>query len=156
MVLEWLFSATVPGAPIAIMLICMAISFTNSSINRLLVSRFVGWEEYRTNQKEISEFRRQSTEALRKKDKKLVEKVKKKEAQILQMQKKMAKPQMILFVLSFSYIFVWWFVLTPVYGVNVVAYIPGIGGINVIWWYFICSFLFGTISNRILGTMPVE
>jgi len=145
----------IPEATIVVMLICMAVSFINSSINRLLISRFVGWEQYRVMQKEISEHRAQTTQALRRGDKKLVEKLKKKEKQILNMQKKMVKPQLALFGLSFSYIFIWWFILTPWYGIEAVAYIPGIGPIPVIWWYFICSFLFGTVSSRLLGIMPI-
>jgi len=145
----------IPEATMVVMLICMAVSFVNSSINRLLISRFVGWEQYRVMQKEISEHRAQTTQALRRGDKKLVEKLKKKEKQILNMQKKMVKPQLALFGLSFSYIFIWWFILTPWYGGNPVAYIPGIGPIPVIWWYFICSFLFGTVSSRLLGIMPI-
>jgi uncharacterized membrane protein (DUF106 family) len=107
-------------------------------------------------QKEISEYRSQTTQAMRSKDKKLLEKLKKKEPQILNMQKKMAKPQLVLFGLSFSYIVIWWLVLGPLYGTQIVAYIPIIGPQGVFWWYFICSFLFGTLSSRLLGIMPIE
>jgi len=154
--IEWFLTPNAPVATIVIMLICITISFLNSSINRLLVSRFVGWEQYRTMQKETSEYRAQMTQAMRKKDKKLLEKLKKKEPQILNMQKKMTKPQLVLFGLSFSYILVWWLILIPIYGPNIVAYIPGIGPIPVVWWYFICSFLFGTLSSRLLGITPIE
>jgi uncharacterized membrane protein (DUF106 family) len=146
----------IPLATVVIMLICMAISFLNSSINRLLISHFIGWEQYRVMQKEIAEYRSQTTQAIRAGDKKLLEKLKKKEHQILGMQAKMAKPQLVLFGLSFSYILIWIFILWPLYGANVVAYIPIIGQAQVFWWYFICSFLFGTFSNRLLGIMPIE
>jgi len=154
--IEWLLTPKPPGATIVVMLICMAISFANSSINRLLITRFVGWKQYRTMQKELSEYRTQTTQAMRKKDAKLLEKLKKKEPQILNMQKKMAKPQLVLFGLSFSYILIWLFVLTPLYGYTPVAYIPIIGQAGVFWWYFICSFHFGTLSSRLLGIMPIE
>jgi len=144
-----------PIATIIVMLISMAVSLTSSSLNRLLISRFVGWEQYRTMQKETSEHRAQMTQAMRKNDKKLLEKLKKKEPQILNMQKKMLKPQLVFFVLSFSYILIWFII--PLYiQVEYAAYIPGIGGINVFYWYFICSFLFGTLSSRLLGIMPIE
>ena len=144
-----------PIATIIVMLISMAVSLTSSSLNRLLISRFVGWEQYRKMQKETSEYRAQTTQAMRKNDKKLLEKLKKKEPQILNMQKKMVKPQLVLFVLSFSYILIWFII--PLYiQVKDAAYIPGIGGIPVVWWYFICSFLFGTLSSRVLGIMPIE
>jgi uncharacterized membrane protein (DUF106 family) len=156
MVFEWLLASEPPGATIVVMLICMAVSFANSSINRLLITRFVGWNQYRTMQKELAEYRTQTTQAIRKKDTKLLEKLKKKEPQILNMQKKMAKPQLALFGLSFSYILIWLFVLGPLYGSKPVAFIPIIGQSPVYWWYFICSFLFGTLSSRLLGIMPIE
>ncbi|MDI6690847.1 MAG: EMC3/TMCO1 family protein [Candidatus Bathyarchaeota archaeon] len=154
--IEWLTMQEAPGATVAIMLICFAISFLNSSINRLLIHRFVGWPQYKEMQKEIAEYRTQMIQAQRKQDKKLLEKLKKKETQILNMQKKMFKPQMVLFVISLSYIFIWWFVLGPLYGTNIVAYIPGIGQ-QFLWiWYLICSLLFGTLASRVLGIMPIE
>jgi len=144
-----------PLATIIIMLISMAVSLSNSSLNRLLINHFVGWEQYRAMQKETSEYRSQTTQAVRKNDKKLLEKLKKKEPQILNMQKKMVKPQLVLFVLSFSYILIWFII--PLYiQVPCAAYIPGIGGIPVVWWYFVCSFLFGTLSSRLMGIMPIE
>ena len=144
-----------PIATIIVMLISVAVSLSSSSLNRLLISRFVGWKQYRAMQKETSEYRAQMTQAMRKNDKKLLEKLKKKEPQILNMQKKMVKPQLVLFVLSFSYILIWFII--PLYiQVQYAAYIPGIGGIPVVWWYFICSFLFGTLSSRLLGIMPIE
>lgn len=146
----------IPIATIVIMLICMIISFVNSSINRLLISRFIGWGQYGEIQKELAEYRSLTTQAMRTSDKKLLEKLKKKEPQIMNMQKKMLKPQLILLVLSFSYIFIWLFVLYPLYGGATVAYIPIIGKAQVFWWYFICSFLFGTLASRLLGITPIE
>ena len=144
-----------PIATIIVMLISVAVSLSSSSLNRLLISRFVGWKQYRAMQKETSEYRAQMTQAMRKNDKKLLEKLKRKEPQILNMQKKMVKPQLVLFGLSFSYILIWFII--PLYiHVDYAAYIPGIGGIPVVWWYFICSFLFGTLSSRLLGIMPIE
>lgn len=154
--INFLLMQNAPGATIAIMLICMVISFANSFVNRLLISHFVGLEQYRIMQKEISEYRAQTTQALRSNDKKLLQKLKKKEGQILNMQKKMAKPQLVLFALSFSYLLIWWLILLPMYGASPVAYIPGIGQINVIWWYFICSMLFGILASRLAGVMPLE
>jgi uncharacterized membrane protein (DUF106 family) len=134
----------------------MGISFINSSINRLLVSRFIGWEQYKEIQKELAEYRSLTTQAMRKNDKKLLEKLKKKEPQILNMQKKMLKPQLILIAITFSYIFIWPLVLYPLYDGTTVAYIPIIGQAQVFWWYFICSFLFGTLASRLLGITPIE
>ena len=156
--------SAIPWSTLSIMAISIIIAFVNSGLNRFLVSRFVGWDEYRTMQKEMAEYRSQQMAAARAGDKRQLEKLKKKESQILNMQKKMAKPQMMLFGLSFIYIVVWIFVLTPSFGGSPVAYLPGfsqflgndLGQISVFYWYPICSFLFGTLASRILGIMPME
>ena len=149
------FSA-IPWSTLIILTISVIIAFINSGVNRLLVSHFVGWEQYGTMQKEMSEYRSQQMAAMRANDKKQLEKLKKKEAQVMSMQKKMAKPQVILFGVSFVYIVVWIFVLTPTFGQNPVAYLPGFGPIPVFYWYPICSLLFGTLSSRILGILPIN
>jgi len=154
--MEWLLTPELPGATVAIMLISFCISLINSSVNRILINLTVGWKQYKVIQKETAEFQAQSRQALRTKDKKILEKLKKKEPQILQNQKKIVKPQMIMTGLSFSYLFIWWFLLIPFYDWKTVAYIPGIGGVNVIWWYFICSLFFQVISSHLLGIMSIE
>jgi len=116
----------------------------------------VGWEEYKVMQKEIAEHRSQTMKAVRANDKKMIEKLKKKDAQINQMNMKMSKPQLLLFPIGFVYILIWIFFLTPVYGVNSVAIVPGIGGIPVLYWYMICSFMFGTLVSKLLGVTPME
>ncbi|MEM3673018.1 MAG: hypothetical protein QW468_02165 [Candidatus Bathyarchaeia archaeon] len=147
-------STGIPMATIEVMLISLAISFAVSSLNRLLISRFVGWKQYRMMQKEIAEYQAQLTQAMRTKDKKLMEKIKKKEPQIMNMQKKLLKPQLVLFGIYPIY-FIIWPILMPMYSGNV-AYIPGIGGIPFIYWYMICSLLFGVLSSRLLGMLPIE
>jgi uncharacterized membrane protein (DUF106 family) len=158
------FSA-IPWSTFTIMGISVVIAFLNSVLNRLLVTHFVGWEQYRSMQKETSEWRSQQMAAARANDKKQLEKLKKKESQIMAMQKKMAKPQMLLFGVSFIYIVVWIFFLTPTYGASPVAYLPGFGNtlgfgphgeMGVFYWYPICSLLFGTLASRILGVLPME
>lgn len=158
------FSA-IPWSTLTIMGISIAIAFLNAGINRGLVSHFIGWEQYKSMQKETTEWRSQQMAAMRANDKKQLEKLKKKESQIMNMQKQMAKPQMILFGVSFIYIVVWIFFLTPTYGSRTVAYFPGFdntlvfgakGAMGVFYWYPICSFLFGTLSSKILGIIPVD
>jgi uncharacterized membrane protein (DUF106 family) len=149
--------ATIPLATVVIMLTAVAVSFLNMGINRLLITRMCGWEEYKVMQKETSEYRSQMMKAMRANDQKLVEKLKKKESQINAMQKKMMKPQTILLPISFSYIIIWYVFLIPVYGGNPVALVPGIAptGIPVIFWYMICSFFFGTLASRLVGVTPI-
>jgi uncharacterized membrane protein (DUF106 family) len=113
--------------------------------------------EYKVMRKETSEYQSQLMAAMRANDTKRVEKLKKKESQIRNMQSKMMKPQMILLPISFSYIVIWWFFLIPTYGADAVAVVPGLAptGIPVIYWYMICSFFFGTLASRIVGVTPI-
>jgi uncharacterized membrane protein (DUF106 family) len=152
----------IPVSTIIILSIAAGIAFLNSSINRALINYFIGWQQYRIMQKEMAEFRSESMKAARANDKKQMEKLKKRQSQINSMQAKMAKPQLLQLGISFIYIVVWLFVLTPVFGSlpngepNLVAYIPGIGGVTVFYWYPICSFFIGLLSSRIIGIMPIE
>jgi len=158
--------SVIPVSTFAIMGIGILIAFVNSGINRLLVSRLIGWQQYKSMQKEVNEWNAQRMAAMRANDKKQIEKLKKKESQMMTMQAKMAKPQLILVGVSFIYIVVWIFVLTPTFGATTVAYLPGFEGVlgafgshgsmGVLYWYPICSFLFGTLSSKILGIIPIE
>ncbi len=162
--------SAIPWSTLSIMGISILIASVNSGLNRFLIGRMIGWDSYRAMQKETAEYRRQQMAARRAGDKKMLEKLKKKESQIMNMNAKMAKPSMLLFGLSFVYIIVWIFVLTPSFGNSVVAYMPGFGDflgapppgssspgqMSVFYWYPVCSLLFGTLASRILGIMPME
>ena len=147
----------IPLATIIIMIVAVVISFLNMVINRLLITRMCGWEEYKVMRKETSEYQSQLMQAMRANDTKRVEKLKRKESQMRNMQNKMMKPSMILFPISMSYIVIWWFFLIPTFGGDAVAIVPGIApaGIPVIYWYMICSFFFGTLASRIVGVTPI-
>jgi uncharacterized membrane protein (DUF106 family) len=165
---------SLPLATLIIMGIAAGIAFLNSGINRVLINYFIGWEQYRVMQREMAEYRSETMAAMRAKDTKQVEKLKKKDSQIKNMQAKMMKPQMVQFGISFVYLIVWFLVLTPVFGSTAMAYIPGIGtianahlvvggvdkvisgAIPVFYWYPICSLFFGLLSSRIIGIMPIE
>jgi len=149
--------ATIPLATVVVMLVAVTVSFLNMGINRLLITRICGWEEYKVMRKETSEYQSQLMQAMRANDTKRVEKLKKKESQIRNMQSKMMKPQMILIPISMSYIVIWWFFLIPTFGGDAVAVVPGLAptGIPVIYWYMICSFFFGTLASRIAGVTPI-
>ena len=143
-------------AAIIIFSIAIVIAFINTVINRVLINYFVGWEQYRVMQKEMNEYRSETMAAARANDKKQMEKLKKRQSQINAMQAKMMKPQMVQFGISFVYIVIWIFVLTPTYGATSLVYLPGIGALSVIYWYPICSFFLGILASRILGIMPIE
>ncbi len=146
--------SVIPWSTFAIMGISLTIALINSGLNRALISRFVGWNEYRSMQKEMNEWRSQQMAAARANDKKQLEKLKKKESQIMNMQKKMAKPQLLLFGLSLVYFFVFP-VLTGLFTAPVVS-VPGFGQQPFFIWYFLCSFFFSTLSSRIWGILPME
>jgi uncharacterized membrane protein (DUF106 family) len=144
------------SAAIIVFAIAGGIAFINTVVNRVLINFFVGWEQYRVMQKEMNEYRSESMAAARANDKKQMEKLKKRQSQINAMQAKMMKPQMVQLGISFIYIFVWFFVLTPTYGITSLVYIPGFGPISVIYWYPICSFFLGLLASRLIGIMPLE
>ena len=147
----------IPIATAVIMLVAVSISFLNMVIQRLLITRMCGWEEYQVMRKETSEYQSQLMQAMRAKDTKRIEKLRKKETQIRNMQAKMMKPQTILLPISFSYIIIWYVFLIPTFGDKAVAIVPGIAatGIPMFIWYLICSFFFGTLASRIVGVQPV-
>ncbi len=139
-----------------IFFIATVIAFINTGLNRVLINYFIGWEQYRVMQKEMNEYRSETMAAMRANDKKQVEKLKKRESQIKNMQAQMLKPQMVQFGFSFVYIIIWFFVLTPTFGVTSMVYVPGIGAIPVLYWYPIGSFFLGLLASRLIGIMPIE
>ncbi len=167
---------SLPIATLIIMGISAGIAFLNSGVNRVLINYFIGWQQYRVMQKEMAEYRHETMAAARANDKKQMEKLKKKQSQINNMQSKMMKPQMLQFGISFVYLIVWFLVLTPTFGTTPMAFIPGIGtianshnivggvvqpdavlnAIPVFYWYPICSLFFGLLSSRIIGIMPLD
>ena len=149
---------TVPLINDAILIfgIATVIAFINTALNRVLINYFIGWEQYRVMQKEMNEYRQETMAAARANDKKQMEKLKKRQSQITNMQGKMMKPQMVQFAFSFVYIIIWFFVLTPTFGTKPMVYIPGIGAIPVLYWYPICSFFLGLLASRLIGIMPIE
>ena len=146
--------SAIPLATLLIMGIAISISFINMVLNRALITKMIGWQEYRSMQKEMSEYNSQRMGALRSKDEKVLEKLKKKESQIQAMQTKMFKPQLILIPITFIYLIIWP-ILTG-YFPSFVAYIPGLGGVPFFYWYLICSFFFGTIASRVIGVTPIQ
>jgi uncharacterized membrane protein (DUF106 family) len=91
---------------------------------------------------------------LRANDTKQLERLKKRESQIKNMTAKMAKPQLLLFPITFIYLIIW-----PVlqgYFPGYVAVVPGFGPIPFYIWYLICSFFFGTLASKVIGVTPIQ
>jgi len=144
------------SAATLIVIIALGIAFLNTALNRVLINYFVGWEQYRVMQKEMNEYRQETMAAARANDKKQMEKLKRRQSQINNMQTKMLKPQMVQLAISFLYIIIWFGFLIPTYGATSMVYLPGIGALPVFWWYPIASFFLGLLAQRILGIMPIE
>ncbi|HEX69325.1 MAG TPA: DUF106 domain-containing protein [Candidatus Bathyarchaeota archaeon] len=157
---EWLFSTEPPNVTLVIFFTALVISLINSGVYRLLISKMIGIKEYRRLQKELRRLQAEFRQILRSKDQKALEKFEKKRRKMLQIQGKIMKPQGYLYILSFSYILVWWFFLGNFYTAEAVAIIPGIAYLSGYWgvagWYFLCSILFGTIFYRIFGITAEE
>ncbi|MCL2134213.1 MAG: EMC3/TMCO1 family protein [Candidatus Bathyarchaeota archaeon] len=160
---EWLILA--PVATVVIMAIAFVMSLVIQTTNKLLIGHFLGWDNYRAMQKEMADFRKESMEAARSKDKKQLEKVKKKQAQINAMNAKMMKPQMIQLALSFCY-FPIWTLIRPIFSSRPVFILPGVGapdlnifGLvvpNFMIWYMMVALFLGTLLARVLRTAPTN
>ncbi len=146
--------AAIPTATILILLVAAGISFANMTLNRVLITKMIGWHEYRTMQKEIQEHNSARMAALRANDQKALERLKKKDSQINAMQQKMLKPNMLLLPISLIYFVIWPF-LTGFFPFAV-AYVPGFGTQPFFIWYLLCSFFFGTIASRVFGVTPIQ
>jgi uncharacterized membrane protein (DUF106 family) len=141
---------------LAILAVAAGITFLNSGIYRVLINRFIGWEQYHIMQKELAEYRSESMAAARANDKKQMERLKKKKSQIDNMQAKMFKPQIAQFGTIFVNLAIWYVILIPTFGNTSMAYLPGFGPLPVFWWYPIGSFFLGLLSQRIIGITPIE
>ena len=141
---------------LAILGIALGIAFLNSGLNRILINYFVGWEQYHVMQKEMKEHRQEMMAAARANDKKQMEKLKRKQSQINNMQSKMMKPQMLQIGISFLYLIVWFLVLIPTFQSTSMAYLPGFGPIPVVYLYPLLSVFLGLVAQRVIGIMPIE
>ena len=146
--------SAIPSATVLIMLISATISLINMGLNRLLISRMIGWQEYKAMQKETSEYNSQRMQAMRANDTRTLEKLKKKESQMRNMQAKMLKPQLFLFLFTIVY-FVIWPILNGFFP-DSVAVVPGFGPQPFFIWYLICAFFFGTLAGKVVGITPIQ
>ena len=146
--------SVIPLATFVIMLISVSISLMNVGLQRFLIGRMVGWQEYKSMQKELKEYNSLRMKAIRANDTKLLEKLKRKDAQMKNMQMKMSKPQLLLFPMMFIYFIIWPILIG--FFPNTVAYVPGFGEQPFWIWYFMCSLFFGTLVSKVIGITPIE
>jgi uncharacterized membrane protein (DUF106 family) len=142
---EWLLP--IPNSTLFILLLSMTLSSLTALANRLLTNR----EQLNAWRKEVARWNADFKRARQSGDKKLLAKVKRKERYILQLQSKMMWQSMKVSLIFMIPFFLIWQLLIGFYGTTPVAYIPGLGGLPLFWWYLLCSFTSGTLIMKALG-----
>lgn len=162
------FLQSIPISTIFIFSLAALISLLTSMTNRLLTNpqKSKAWRQ------EISEWNTELRQAQRAGDKKQLEKVMKKQKQILQLQSKMTWQSMKVTLIFIVPLLLIWQFLGGFYTQYVdgkpssinIAYFPGLGSvlplpifnISLIWWYLLCSMLFGTVFSHMYGIIEVS
>jgi uncharacterized membrane protein (DUF106 family) len=154
----------IPVATVFMFLVAAGISFLTSLTNRLLTDP----KKSKAWRKEVAEWNAELRQAQKEGDKKHLEKVMKKQKQILQLQSKMTWQQMKVTFIFIIPLFIIWQFLGGFFTTNgqliPIAYFPGMGPnlpvpiftASLIWWYLLCSMLFGTIFSHIFGIIEVS
>ncbi|MDH5783765.1 MAG: EMC3/TMCO1 family protein [Candidatus Bathyarchaeota archaeon] len=166
----WL--AELPISTVFILVLAMLMTFLTSFINRLLTKE-EQLKQLRAWRGEVSVWNADLRKARRSGDKKLLQKVMKKEKRIRQIQMKMAsqsfRQMKTIPIFMILFVFVWLpltgrIPLPFLYGTQlleapfssggVVAYLPWFGGVlplDLFGWYFLCSIAFGAFFTRVFG-----
>ncbi len=153
----------IPFSTLFMFLLALAISLLTSLVNRLLANP----EQSKAARKEVAEWQAELKAAQRSGDKKTTERLMKKQKQIFQLQSKMTWQSMKVSLIFIVPLFlIWQFLGTTFQGeAGKLAYMPGIGTdisliiMNfppLIWWYLLCSMLFGTIFSHVFGIIEVS
>jgi len=154
------FLLIIPFSTLFIFLLAGGMSLLTSLANRLLTDP----EKSKAWRKEIAEWNSEFRKARREGDKKLLEKVMKKQQYILQLQTKMSWQTMKVGLIFIVPLFIIWQILGSSYSQTGIAYFPGIGpnlplplfGSSLLWWYLICSFLFSTLFSHLFKLVSME
>jgi len=150
----------IPFSTIFILLLAVTITSLTSLANRLLTDP----EKSKAWRKEIAEWNSELRKARGSGDKKRVEKLMKKQQQILKLQSKMMWQSTKVMLMFFVPLIIIWQILGGDYGSTSVAYFPGVGpnlpiplfSNSLVWWYMMCSFLFSTVFSHLFGLVSVE
>lgn len=158
----------IPFSTIFLFGVAALISLLTSLTNRLLTNP----EKSKAWRKEVSDWTKEMRAAQKEGDKKKLDKVMKKQKQIMQLQSKMTWQQMKVTLIFFIPLIIIWQVLggfytTPINGTSTptaIAYFPGLGAnlplpifsVSLIWWYLLCSMMFGTIFSHVFGIIEVS
>jgi uncharacterized membrane protein (DUF106 family) len=151
---------SIPYSTLFILGLALLISVLTTLVNR----RFTDPEKSRAWRKEISDWNKELRDAQRSKDKKTLEKVMKKQKYIMQLQSKMMWQSMKVSLLFLVPLLVMWQILGNFFRTSPVAYLPGVGpnlplpifSSSLIWWYLVCSLLFGTAFQHVFRLIEVS
>jgi uncharacterized membrane protein (DUF106 family) len=150
----------IPLSTLFILSLAALISLVTTFVNRLLTDP----EKMKAARKEASEWNKQLREARRNNDKKATEKLMKKQQYIMQLQSKMMWQSMKVSLLFLVPLFLMWQVLGSIYQQTPIAYFPGLGpdlpipifSNSLIWWYLVCSMLFGTAFQHAFKMIEIS
>ncbi|MGB8779214.1 MAG: EMC3/TMCO1 family protein [Candidatus Bathyarchaeia archaeon] len=150
----------IPYSALLILGLASLISLLTTAVNRLLTNP----EQTKSVRREVTEWSKELRQAQRDKDKKAIEKLMKKQSYMMQIQTKMMWQSMKVTLLFIVPLLLMWQVLGGFYGGRAVAYLPGIGAnlplpifsSSLIWFYLLCSLLFGTTFSHVLGIIEVS
>jgi uncharacterized membrane protein (DUF106 family) len=161
----------IPLSTVFLFLLAALISLLTSLSNRLLTDpgKSKAWR------KEVSEWNKEMQEARREGDKKKLERVMKKQKEILQLQSKMMWQSMKVTLIFFVPLIIIWSILGGFYTIPAtgkipaqpmsIAYLPGVGPVlhlfifsfaSLLWWYLLCSMMFGTLFSHVFGIVEVS
>jgi uncharacterized membrane protein (DUF106 family) len=155
---------TIPYSTLFILGLAALISLSTTLVNR----RFTDPAKSRAWRKEIADWNKELREARNSKDKKTLDKVMKKQQYIMRLQSKMMMQSIKVSLLFFVPLLIMWQVLGGFFGSVPMAYFPGVGSIlfadvpflsgfghPLIWWYLLCSLLFGTAFQHFFRLVEV-
>ena len=156
----------IPYSTLFILVLAALISLLTTLVNRLLTNP----ERGKMWRKEIAAWNKDLREAQRSKDKKTVDKLMRKQKYIMGLQSKMMWQSMKVSLLFLIPLFLMWSFLGGFYhspennSPIPLAYLPGIGpnlplpifSYSLIWWYLLCSMLFGTVFSHVFKLTEVS
>jgi uncharacterized membrane protein (DUF106 family) len=149
----------IPYSTLFILALAALISLLTTLVNR----RFTNPEQSKAWRTEISDWNKELRSAQKSKDKKALDKAMKKQQQIMKLQSKMMWQSMKVSLLFLVPLFIMWQVLGGFYGLAPIAFFPGVGSnlpipifnYSLIWWYLLCSILFGTAFQHAFKLVEV-
>jgi len=135
------------------------ITILMASLSSVVTRRLVDVELMRRRSTEIKEWQSAYTKAVRAKDEKQIDKLKKKQQSINSLQMEMSKDQLKPTLLTLVPFAIFYYIFFGVFGKGIVAYtpiaIPFIGSKLSFWWYYlISSFSVSAFIQRIFK-MPM-